>query len=64
MEAIVAATRTGAETLRIGDLTGTLEAGKSADLLGLAANPLNDISALADENIALVVREGEIQRGR
>jgi imidazolonepropionase-like amidohydrolase len=42
MQVIVASTRNGAEFLRIGD-AGTLAAGKSADLLVLDANPLDDI---------------------
>jgi imidazolonepropionase-like amidohydrolase len=42
-QVIVAATRNGAEFLRMSD-TGTIEAGKSADLLVLDANPLDDIT--------------------
>jgi len=42
MQVIVASTRNGAEFLRIAD-AGTLAAGKSADLLVLDANPLDDI---------------------
>jgi imidazolonepropionase-like amidohydrolase len=42
MQAIVAATKSGAEFLQATDL-GTLEAGKWADLIVLAKNPLNDI---------------------
>ncbi len=42
-QVIVAATRNGADFLRMTD-TGTIEAGKSADLLVLDANPLDDIT--------------------
>jgi imidazolonepropionase-like amidohydrolase len=42
MQVIVAATKTSAELLRIAD-SGTIEAGRSADLLVLDANPLDDI---------------------
>ena len=43
MQVIVAATRNGAELLRLDD-TGTLQAGKSADFIVLDANPLDDIT--------------------
>jgi imidazolonepropionase-like amidohydrolase len=42
-QVITAATRNGAEFLRMSD-SGTIEAGKSADLLVLDANPLDDIT--------------------
>ena len=42
-QVIIAATRNGAEFLRMND-SGTIEAGKSADLLVLDANPLDDIT--------------------
>jgi imidazolonepropionase-like amidohydrolase len=42
-QVIVAATRNGAEFLRMSD-SGTIAAGKSADLLVLDANPLDDIT--------------------
>jgi imidazolonepropionase-like amidohydrolase len=42
-EAIVAATRTAAEVLRLNQL-GTVATGKSADFIVLDANPLDDIA--------------------
>jgi imidazolonepropionase-like amidohydrolase len=62
MEAIVAATRSGAEILRIGQLTGTIEPGKAADLLVLAADPLAGISKLARENMVLIMKDGQVVR--
>jgi imidazolonepropionase-like amidohydrolase len=43
MQVIVAATRNGAEFLKISD-AGTIEADKSADFIVLNANPLDDIT--------------------
>jgi imidazolonepropionase-like amidohydrolase len=43
MQVIVAATRNGAQFLRLTDV-GTIEANKSADLLVLDANPLDNIT--------------------
>jgi imidazolonepropionase-like amidohydrolase len=43
MQVIVAATRNGAQFLKLSD-TGTIEANKSADFLVLDANPLDDIT--------------------
>ena len=42
-QVIVAATRNGAEFLKLAD-QGTLQAGKSADFIVLDANPLDDIT--------------------
>jgi imidazolonepropionase-like amidohydrolase len=55
MQVIVAATRNGAEYLRIAD-AGTLEAGKSADFIVLDANPLDDITNT--RRISVVVLRG------
>src|SRR6185436_13735048 len=43
MQVIVAATRNGAEFLKLPE-AGTLQAGKSADFMVLDANPLDDIT--------------------
>jgi imidazolonepropionase-like amidohydrolase len=48
MEALVGATRRGAEILRLGDDFGTLEEGKRADLIVLARSPVEDIRALSE----------------
>jgi imidazolonepropionase-like amidohydrolase len=44
MQALVCATRNGAEVLGLDDELGTIAAGKSADFLVLNANPLDDIT--------------------
>lgn len=58
MEAIVAATGTGARILRCAGTTGTLEEGKSADLIVLRQDPLDDIANLDEPNMLAIVKEG------
>jgi len=59
MQAIVATTKSAAECARISHLTGTLEAGKRADLLGVDGDPLADIRVLQDNaKLALIMRDG------
>jgi imidazolonepropionase-like amidohydrolase len=55
-EALVAATRDGAEILGMDDKLGTLEPGKLADVLVVRGNPDEDLRALA--NVELVFRDG------
>lgn len=62
MDTIVAATSNGAKVLRVYDKTGSLEAGKSADLLIINGNPLENIRAIAQDNMELIMKEGEIVR--
>ncbi len=58
MEAIEAATRIGAEALGISNTLGTIEAGKTADLIVVDGNPLKDISDL--RNVVMVIQNGKI----
>jgi imidazolonepropionase-like amidohydrolase len=59
MQAIVATTKSAAECARIAHLTGTLEVGKRADLLGVDGDPLADIAILQKrEKLKLIVRDG------
>jgi len=63
MDALVAATRLGAEAMRIHDQIGTLKPGKLADLLVIEGNPLHDIALLEDpRNISHVMKGGRFVR--
>ena len=59
-EVIVAATKNGAICLGIEDETGTLEENKLADILILTENPLENIRNVCKENIALIMKQGDI----
>jgi imidazolonepropionase-like amidohydrolase len=66
MQAIVASTKIAAMTMKLDHKTGTLEAGKWADVLIVKGNPLDDISILSDKNnILLVMKDGArmVERG-
>jgi imidazolonepropionase-like amidohydrolase len=56
--ALAAATSSAARVLGLEDKIGTLEPGKSADLVGIKGNPLKDIQAL--RKVATVICRGEI----
>ncbi len=56
--ALYTATERSAELAGIGDVTGSLKAGKSADMIVVAENPLDDLRAL--RNISMVVARGQI----
>jgi imidazolonepropionase-like amidohydrolase len=58
MDALVAATRSGAEACRIQSETGTLEPGKRADLIAIDGDPLVDITAL--RHVSLVMKDGMV----
>lgn len=63
MEAISSATSGAAAALRISDETGTIEPGKSADIIVVNGDPLADIAILKDRNkIEMVMKEGAIFR--
>lgn len=60
-QAIVAATKTAAEAVGLGDQVGTLEAGKLADVIAIEGDPLRDIGLLHQpEAISMVMKEGII----
>jgi imidazolonepropionase-like amidohydrolase len=60
-DVLVAGTRHGARALGMEDRIGTVERGKSADLLVVEGDPLADLKAL--RNVALVVQEGKLVGG-
>jgi imidazolonepropionase-like amidohydrolase len=60
MEAIEAATRIGAEALGIDRMLGTIERGKTADLIVVDGDPLRDISEL--RNVVMVIQNGKTVR--
>jgi imidazolonepropionase-like amidohydrolase len=65
LDALVAATRNSAAACGLGDLVGTLEAGKRADLLVVTGDPLSDITILQrPEALRLVMKDGVVVRRR
>ena len=61
MEAIMSTTRNAAHVIRKTDELGVLESGKTADIVVVNGNPLEDISCLAEpDNIKIVMQNGEI----
>jgi imidazolonepropionase-like amidohydrolase len=65
MEAIVAATSTGAELLGMADEVGSIEVGKLADLVVVDGNPLKDIRILQDlTRIKRVIKGGKVEVSR
>jgi len=59
MQVIVASTSTAARAARLDDVAGTLEKGKSADLLLLGADPTRDVANF--RNVKFVMRGGVIR---
>lgn len=60
MEAIMTATRNAAQAMRLDKDLGTLEAGKLADVVAVAGDPLHDIAVLQNKDaIRLVMKEGK-----
>ena len=58
MEAIQAGTRVNAELLQWDDRLGTIEAGKLADIIAVAGNPLEELSVL--EEVSFVMIGGKV----
>ena len=60
LEAIRAATTSAAELMGLQDRIGALEAGKNADLVAVAGDPLADVAAL--EHVVFVMKAGAVVR--
>jgi imidazolonepropionase-like amidohydrolase len=58
MEAIKAATVNAADLLGVSAVAGTLEAGKAADLIAVAADPLKDVTEL--KRVTFVMAGGQV----
>ena len=59
-QAIVAATTAAADLLGLAKEIGTLEPGKSADIIAVRADPRKDVKAL--EDVAFVMRAGVVHK--
>ena len=59
-DAIKAGTIVDAELLGLADQVGTLEAGKSADIVAVPGNPLEDIRQV--EHVTFVMKEGVVYK--
>jgi imidazolonepropionase-like amidohydrolase len=57
-DALRAATSTSAALLDVSEITGTIEAGKSADIIACSGNPLQDIRAV--QHVSFVMKEGKV----
>jgi imidazolonepropionase-like amidohydrolase len=62
LDAVRAATVNASQVLGIAADVGTLERGKLADIIAVAANPLEDIRTL--ENVRFVMKSGRIVASR
>jgi imidazolonepropionase-like amidohydrolase len=60
MAAIVAMTSLSAESLRMQDRIGTIAPGMDADIVGVAGDPLSDITAL--RHVVFVMRGGKVYK--
>jgi imidazolonepropionase-like amidohydrolase len=60
LQAIQAATVNAADLIGHSELFGSIKAGKSADIIAVAGDPLTDIRVL--ENVAFVMKEGTVYK--
>ena len=62
MECLVTATRHAADLCGLGEVLGTLESGKIADIIAIDGDPLEDINAMSQ--VIWVARDGRVVHGR
>jgi len=62
VEAIKAATVNAADLLGLSNEVGTIEAGKSADIIAVAGDPLSDVTVL--KNVAFVMARGDVVKNQ
>jgi imidazolonepropionase-like amidohydrolase len=60
MEAIISGTSLAAQALRLGDKIGSIGEGMEADLVAVAGNPLEDITAV--RNVVFVMKGGKVYK--
>jgi imidazolonepropionase-like amidohydrolase len=60
MDAIVSATSMAARSLGLQDQIGTIAGGMQADVVAVAGNPLEDITAV--RNVVFVMKGGKVFR--
>ncbi len=60
MDAILAATKWGADLLGMSNIIGTIEAGKEADIIAVDGNPLDNIALMKD--VKFVMKAGKIYK--
>jgi imidazolonepropionase-like amidohydrolase len=61
IEAILAATRAGADLIGASDRIGSIQAGRFADLIAVAGNPLTDIAEM--RKVTFVMKGGVVYKG-
>jgi imidazolonepropionase-like amidohydrolase len=60
MQAIQSATSSAADLLGHSDLVGSIKSGKSADVIAVTGDPLEDISLL--EHVQFVMKAGKVYK--
>jgi len=61
MQALVAATKVGAESLQMTKELGAIKPGAFADIIAVAGDPTKDVTAM--EKMAFVMKAGQVYRG-